>query len=138
MVYESNPWFFEGKPVLEIPTGSESFVYVLTHAESGKAYIGKKLFFFAKTRQVNGKKKKYKAESDWREYFSSSEEIQKMVSEGQHFTREILHFCKSKGMANYLEAREQMDARVLEKPDMYFNGIINCRVHRTHVKISPH
>ena len=83
---------------------------------------------------VKGKKKRVKAESDWREYFSSSEEIQKMVAEGEHFSREILHICESKGVANYLEAREQMDARVLEYPDRWFNRIINCRVHSTHVK----
>jgi hypothetical protein len=134
MIYESNPWMYQGKPFLEIPEKAFSFVYILRHEASGKAYIGKKLFWFSKTKQVKGKKKRVKAESDWREYFSSSEEIQKMVAEGEHFSREILHICESKGVANYLEAREQMDARVLEYPDKWFNGIINCRVAKSHIK----
>lgn len=134
MIYESNPWMLQGQPLLEIPEKAFSFVYVLRHVASGKAYIGKKLFYFSKTKQVKGVKKRVKAESDWREYFSSSEEIQKMVAEGEHFSREILHICESKGVANYLEAREQMDARVLEYPDKWFNGIVNCRVAKSHIK----
>lgn len=134
MIYESNPWLYKGKPFLEVPKGVVSFVYKLTHVESGKAYIGKKGFFFSKTKQVKLKKKKIKVDSDWREYFSSSDEIQKMVAEGQHFTREILHLCWGIGEANYLEAREQMDNRVLESPDKWFNGQIQCRVHHSHLK----
>ncbi|ASD50554.1 NAD synthetase [Acidovorax phage ACP17] len=134
MIYESNPWMFHGQPFLEVPKGVVSFVYKLTHAETGKAYIGKKGFFFAKTKQVKGKKKRVKVDSDWREYFSSSDEIKAMVADGQHFTREILHLCYGTGEANYLEAREQMDNRVLENPDKWFNLQIQCRVHHTHLK----
>ena len=43
------------------------------------------------------------------------------------FTREILYYCPSRGVASYLEAREQFERRVLEK-DEYYNGIINVRV----------
>ncbi len=135
MIYESNPWLYKGTEFHEIPKGVESFVYKLTHADTGKAYIGKKGFYFVKTRQVKLKKKRYKAESDWREYFSSSDEIKELVAQGQHFRREILHLCINKGSANYLEAREQMDNRVLEHPDKWYNGQIQCRVHHTHVKL---
>jgi len=129
-----NPWLYKGKPVEEIPEGAESFVYILRHRETGKSYLGKKLFWFAKTKQVKGKKKKVKAESDWKTYYSSSEEIKKMVEAGEVFDREIRHFCTSKGSVNYWELREQMDARVLENPDIWYNGIVNARIHRTHVK----
>lgn len=134
MIYESNPWIYRGQPFVEIPKGVVSFVYKLTHAASGRAYIGKKGFYFSKTKQVKGKKKKVKAESDWQTYFSSSDEIQAMVAAGEHFDREILHLCVNVGGANYLEAREQMDNRVLENPTKWFNGQIQCRVHHTHVK----
>lgn len=134
MIYESNPWFYEGEPFQEIPKGVVSFVYMLTHTESGKSYIGKKGFYFSKIKQVKGKKKKYKAESDWRYYFSSSTEILAMVNEGQHFERKILHLCINVGGANYLEAREQMDRRVLENSDKWFNKLIMCKVHTSHVK----
>lgn len=133
MIYQANPWMYQGKPFDEIPKGVVSFVYKLTHSETGKAYIGKKGFYFSKTRQVKLKKKKYKAESDWREYYSSSDEIKAMVAEGQHFTRDILHLCWGVGEANYLEAREQMDHRVLENPTKWFNGQIQVRVHHSHL-----
>jgi hypothetical protein len=45
----------------------------------------------------------------------------------QNFTREILHYCTSKGELSYLEAKEQFDREVL-KTDEYYNGIINVRV----------
>ena len=83
-----------------------------------------------------GKKKRIKVESDWRDYWSSSEEVKKDVETfgTDKFIREILHICPNKGSCNYLEAREQMDRRVLET-DNYYNGQIQCRVHRTHIKI---
>ena len=47
---------------------------------------------------------------------------------GEHrFTREILHYCPSRGVASYLEAREQFERKVLENDD-YYNGIINVRI----------
>ena len=49
------------------------------------------------------------------------------------FDRKILHLCKTKGEMSYLEAKEQFDRRVL-LDDSYYNGIINCKIHRTHVK----
>jgi hypothetical protein len=44
-----------------------------------------------------------------------------------NFIREIIHICPSRGIASYLEAREQFERRVLET-DQYYNGIINVRV----------
>ena len=74
-------------------------------------------------------------ESDWKEYWSSSDDVKKDVLElgEDSFVREILHICPNKGSCNYLEAREQMDRRVLETED-YYNGTIQCRIHRTHIK----
>lgn len=132
-----NPWTYQGQEFGEIPSKAIGFVYLIKHLPTGKAYIGRKLFWFQKTKQVKGKKKKVKAESDWRTYWSSSDQIQAMVkAEGEeNFTREILHIVSNKGTLNYLEAREQMDRRVLEYPDKFFNGQIQCRVHWSHVKL---
>ena len=55
-------WTFEDGPVTIIPEGSYGFVYRITNTVSGREYIGKKLFYSMKTRQVKGKKKRYKAE----------------------------------------------------------------------------
>lgn len=132
MTYD-NAWLYNGSPVEGIPEGKTAFVYILTNEETGKAYIGEKNFYASKTVQRKGKKKKVKIESDWKEYYSSSDEVKEMVRNGVKFRREILHFCANRGLANYLEAREQMDRRVLENPDKYYNRIINCRVHASHI-----
>lgn len=112
------------------------FVYMITNLEDGRIYIGYKQTIFSKTKQVKGKKKKYKVESDWREYWSSSEELKADVDKlgPDKFKCEILYFCKSKSMASYLEMREQIDRRVLENPSKTYNGIINARVSRNHLK----
>ena len=129
-------WLYNSSPLEEIPETAYGYVYLITNTVTGRKYIGKKLFWFRKTKQVKGKKKRIKVESDWRDYWSSSDEVKKdVVTVGtDKFIREILHSCPNKGSCNYLEAREQMDRRVLETDD-YYNGQIQCRVHRTHIKI---
>jgi hypothetical protein len=129
-------WIYKDEPLEEIPEGSYSFVYLITNLIDGRKYIGKKLFWFTKTKVVKGKRKKVKSESDWRDYWSSSEElkgdIQKLGKE--NFRREILHICPNKGTASYMEAKEQMINEVLEHPDLWYNGQIQVRVHRNHIK----
>ena len=117
--------------------GHIGFVYLITNLVTSRKYIGKKLFKFKKTSTLKGKKKRSLIESDWKDYWSSSEELKKDVeSLGEaNFSREILHLCVNKGTASYLEAREQMDARVLERQAEYYNGIVNCRVHSNHVHL---
>ena len=129
-------WYYKDTLIEEIDPQYKAFVYLITNLKTGRLYIGLKQTTFSKTRQVKGKKKRVRVESDWRDYWSSSEELQKDVATlgTESFKREILYFCKLKSHANYLEAREQMDRRVLEHPDKYYNGIVNCRVSRNHVK----
>ena len=128
-------WLYKEQPLEHIPANAYGYVYLITNNLTGRKYIGKKLFWFRKTKVLKGKKKRLKVESDWKEYWSSSDElkadIQKLGEE--NFTREILHICGNKGMCNYLEAKEQMLREVLET-DKYYNSQIQCRVHRTHIK----
>ena len=130
-------WYYNNEPVEEIDPKYLAFVYLITHIESNKKYIGLKTTKSKKTKQVKGKKKRFTVESDWRDYWSSSVELKNDIElfGKEAFKREILYFCLNKGTANYLEAREQFDERVLENPDKWYNGIINCRVHWSHVKI---
>lgn len=114
---------------------SYGFVYIITNSSTGRKYIGKKLFYFSRTKQVKGKKKRIKVSSDWQTYYGSSEELQKDVTihGPENFHREILHLCKSKGECNYLEAKEQFAHNVMESDD-YYNNWIMVRVRKSHIK----
>lgn len=130
-------WMYNEEPVLEIDFKIyPAFVYRIVNLIDDRYYIGYKQTSFAKTKQVKGKKKRYQAESDWRDYWSSSEELKADVSRlgAAKFKREILHLCTSKSMASYLELREQMDRRVLENPETNYNRIVNARVSHMHLK----
>lgn len=131
-----NPWIYKDEPFTSDHIGDYiGFVYLLTDSE-GKKYVGKKLFV-SKRRlpPLKGKTRKRTVikESDWKTYYGSSEEVQTLVESGTHFKREILHLCKKKGELSYLEAKEQFDREVLLRYD-YYNGIINCKIHASHVK----
>ena len=138
-------WYYKGEPVEEIDDKYTGFVYLITNLATDKKYIGKKLTKFSKTniktvKLKNGTKKKKKirskVDSDWKTYWSSSKEViedVKALGEDK-FKREILMFCLSKGTASYFEAKFQMQNEVLEHPDKWYNGIVNCRVHRSHIK----
>lgn len=131
-------WTYNGKEFTDADIGEYiGFVYLITNKKLNKRYIGKKLFFFARTKTVKGKKKREKVLSDWKEYWSSSDDLKEDVKAlGQeHFTREILFLCKNKGTLSYIEAREQFAHRVLEQPELWYNGIIQCKIHRSHVKL---
>jgi hypothetical protein len=129
-------WLYNGQEVTDIEEKYVAFVYLITNLTNNRRYIGKKLTKFSRTKTVKGKKKKVKIDSDWQTYWSSSEEVKKDVVElGEHnFRREILHFCISKGTSTYLEAKEQFSNEVLEHPELWYNGHIQCRVHRNHLK----
>lgn len=131
-----NCWMYDGEPLTEPPEKKMAFVYLIEHVPTGLKYIGKKNFYSSKTKIVAGKKKKFKVESDWRDYYSSSEDIKEMVKGGDSFKRTILHLCANVGSANYLEAKEQFLNCVLEKPEEWLNGQIRCRIHHSHVKLS--
>jgi hypothetical protein len=125
-------WTYQNQPVDEIPEGYIGFVYIITNITTGQMYIGKKLAQFKRTKPpLKGKKLKRRStvESDWREYWGSSDRLNADVQSlgPENFTREILYLCKSKAELSYLEAREQFERRVLETDD-YYNGIINVRV----------
>ena len=125
-------WTYKGKVVKELPEDCEAFVYLITNLIDHKKYVGKKLAKFKTTKKpLKGRKNKRRGtkESDWRIYWGSSEKLIADIEKlgGDKFTREILYYCPSRGVASYLEAREQFDRKVLEVDD-YYNGIINVRI----------
>ena len=128
-------WLYNDEPFDQPQPEHYGFVYIIQNTQTGKSYIGKKLFWHKKTKILKGKKKRYLAESDWKSYYGSSIELQKDVKEAgeQAFQRKILHLCKSKSECSYYEGMEQFQRAVLFKPELYYNDWIIVRVHRKHV-----
>ena len=137
-------WIYQGSIVEELPEDCVGFVYCITNTVSGRKYIGKKLAKFSRTKYKtvklkNGKKKrqkiKSKVDSDWQEYYGSSDALSKDIEAlgKEKFYREILFYCTSKAETSYIEAREQFTRKVLESDD-YYNGHIQVRVHGSHIK----
>lgn len=130
-------WTYLGELFSEPSDNHIGFVYIITNLISNRRYIGKKLFKFKKTKIIKGKKKRSLVESDWRDYWSSSDTLKEDVEKygKNNFSREILHLCTTKTNLNYMELREQIDRRVLESDDWY-NSFVGTRITRRHLKVN--
>jgi hypothetical protein len=129
------PWIYKNETLTEIPEGYYGFVYLITNLTNHRKYLGRKFFYASKTRQVKGKKKKTKVESDWQDYYGSNKHLQEDVARlgTGAFRREILHLCKTKGTANYYEAAEIFKRDAILKEEFY-NDWMHVKVSRSHVK----
>lgn len=136
-------WLYQEQIIEELPDDCVGFVYLITNLTNNRKYIGKKLAKFAKTtyktvQLKNGTKKKKKIrskiDSDWQQYYGSSNDLSADVAKlgKENFKREILYYCRSKAECSYIEAREQFTRKVLESAD-YYNGQISVRVHGSHI-----
>lgn len=131
----ANPWTYNGTVVTDSDAvGNVGFVYLITNLDTNRKYVGKKKFFFTKTRTVKKKKKREKVPSDWKEYYGSNKELHADIeSIGSHrFKREILRICKTLGECSYYEASEQFARQVL-LCDSYYNGWISVKVSTSHL-----
>lgn len=116
------------------------FVYLITERDTGKKYIGKKFFWSTrKLPPLKGKTRKrtVKKQSDWMDYYGSSEELKLLVEKkgSDVYYREILRLCRTKGECSYYEAKEQFDRDVLLSDD-YYNEFIGCKIHSKHIRKS--
>ena len=78
------PWYYNNEIVEELPEGTVGFVYLITNLTNNRKYIGKKLAQFKRTKPpLKGRKNKRRStvESDWREYYGSSDELSADVAE---------------------------------------------------------
>lgn len=113
----------------ELPFG---FVYIITNKIENRAYIGKKqIKTVKKLKPLKGRKNKrhFDAETDWKIYTSSSNELNDdIIKHGiENFDFKIVRWCSSKFELHYFETKLQIENEVLFK-DNFYNGIINCRI----------
>ena len=131
-------WVYNDKEFNETPDEFQGFVYMITEKDTGKKYIGKKFFWKPKILPITKTRKRRvrtRAESDWREYYGSSKEVQSLVeSKGKdNYKREILRLCRTKGECSYYEAKLQFQYDVLLS-DEFYNEFIGCKIHAKHIR----
>jgi Putative endonuclease segE, GIY-YIG domain len=133
-------WIYQGNIIDSIdkmPEGVHSFIYEIVNLSNGRRYIGKKQVFSERKvamgkkelAQITDKrKKKYKykvTESNWKSYTGSNEELNKDISEGAMYSREIIQFVFSKMEATYTECKHLFCNNVLEDENYYNSNILN-------------
>lgn len=119
------------------------FVYIIRNVDSGKMYIGKKVFWNNNKKPLTkgeiaeqsgpGRKPTHKVvtkESNWKTYWGSNKELLKDLKiEGpEKFQRQILKLCKTKKQLTYYEIHYQCIEEVLIKNS--YNDNISGRYFR--------
>lgn len=117
---------------VEINENTFGFIYEIINTVNNKKYIGKKQCVRKyKKKPLKGRKNKRieLKESDWREYTSSSKELNEDILKygKDKFIFNILYVCSSKWELGYREIKEQINRDVILRDD-YYNGILNVRI----------
>jgi len=132
-------WVYQDKPFKEEQIGDAvGFVYLIKNNLNGKQYIGKKLFTFAKTqRPLKGRinRRRSRVASHWVDYFGSNKHLHEDIAKHgkKAFTRTILKLCKSKGTANYFEAKLILENDAIVRDDWY-NSWLAIKINRSQIK----
>ena len=112
-IYE-NPWLYKGTTFTSDDIGDQfGFVYRITNNQSGKQYIGRK--YFVQKRKPRGGGRRRTSESNWKQYWGSSKELnddRKRLGTDT-FSREIISTHATAGRVNYEETRQLFINNVL-------------------------
>jgi hypothetical protein len=137
-------WQYQGIDFID-PGQYFGFIYRITNQQTGRIYIGRKLFTKAKIKGItksNKRKKKLRVANDWENYWGSSDELLAdiaVLGEDQ-FTREILRLTTKRGETNYYEALEILTSGALLS-DKYYNKWVSLKLHKSslaHLSSSSH
>lgn len=132
-------WIYKDLPFTENDVGKYvGFVYLITDLDTGKKYIGQKIFFNKVSKPpLKGKKNRRisKKPSDWETYFGSNDILKEQVSErgAERFHREILRLCAAKSEMNYWETYEIFNRHALIG-DEYYNAWVSARINKNQIK----
>ena len=127
----ANPWTYEGSAFTSADINDFfGFVYRITNLQTGKQYIGRK-YFYSK-RKPRGGKRRVTSESDWKQYYGSSDELKadRKIFGSDIFKREILSLHETLGKVNFEETKQLFLNNVLTEsltdgtPAYYNNNIL--------------
>ena len=121
MAKYTNPWIFKGSVFDSDDIGDHyGFVYCITNTITGKSYIGRK--YFVQKRKPKGGKRRVTSESNWKQYYGSSDELKRDIKDlgRENFRREIISVHRTLGQTNYEETRQLFLNNVLTE---HVNGL---------------
>ena len=133
-------WYYQGSVFTEESIGENvGFIYLITELDTQKQYIGKKIFFNKVSKKpLKGKTRRRisKKESDWQNYYGSSDELRALVGEKgtANYHREIIRLCESKSSMGYWESYEIFIRHALLQPEKYYNSWVSARINRNQMK----
>jgi hypothetical protein len=127
-------WLWNGLP-FENALVYFGFVYIIKNELNGMQYIGKKLFSKAGTKQVKGKKKKIRKDSDWQQYWGSSPRLlAELETVGkENFSRTIVRLCKTRSECSYYETKMIFENDAILRDD-YYNDWVSAKITRMHCR----
>ena len=134
-LYE-NAWTYKGTAFTSDDIGDQfGYVYRITNIQSGKQYIGRK--YFVQKRKPRGGGRRRTSESNWKQYWGSSKELnadRKRLG-SDTFSREILSTHATAGRVNYEETRQLFLHNVLTEAldngePAYYNSNILGRYYK--------
>ena len=136
MAEYTNPWIYKGDIFNSDDIGDHyGFVYRITNTTSSKSYIGRK--YFVQKRKPKGGKRRVTSESNWKQYYGSSDELKRDIRDfgRENFRREILSLHTTLGRVNYEETKQLFLHNVLAEKlndgsPAYYNNNILGRYYR--------
>ena len=131
-----NPWIYNESPFTSNDINDYyGFVYLIENKLNGRKYIGRKYLWQFRT--PKGKKRKVKAESNWKEYYGSCPELKEDIDKfgRENFSRTILSLHKTKGKTNFGETSQLFKHDVLTESldngePAFYNSNILGRFYR--------
>ena len=134
-LYE-NAWTYKGTAFTSDDIGDQfGYVYRITNIQSGKQYIGRK--YFVQKRKPRGGGRRRTSESNWKQYWGSSKELNedRKLLGNSTFRREILSTHATAGRVNYEETRQLFINNVLTEAldngePAYYNSNILGRYYK--------
>ena len=131
-----NAWTYQGSTFTSVDIDNFfGFVYRITNLQNGRQYIGRK--YFTQHRKPRGGGRRRTSESNWKQYWGSSKELnadRKRLG-SDTFTREILSTHATLGRVNYEETKQLFLNNVLQETlddgsPKYYNSNILGRYYR--------
>jgi len=115
------------------PDKYAGFVYTITHKETGRKYIGKKVYWSKRTEKIKGstRRRHKRTASDWKKYTGSCKPLNAEIKEQgmDMYDFKIVFQGETRTAINYQEAKRQFMTDCIYSEDYYNDYIHTSRFY---------